>query len=65
MYWFDTGNFETHWKNTTIERQLISFAEGELTVLPNTFYTFAGILLVPIAFLLFRLWLSLEFDLEV
>ena len=55
MYWFDTGNFETHWKNTTIERQLISFAEGELTVLPNTFYTFAGILLVPIAFLLFRL----------
>ena len=35
--------------------KLIRFAKGTLIVLPNTFNTFVGMLLCPIAFLLFRL----------
>ena len=39
--------------------KLIRFAEGILMVLPNTFNTFVGMLLGPIAFLLFRLLIIL------
>ena len=35
--------------------ELIKFAKGVLIILLNTFNTFVGMLLIPLAFLLFRL----------
>ena len=55
MYWCDPGNFEGHWNIPHSNDRLIRFAKGILIVLLNTFNTFVGILLDPVAFLLFRL----------
>ena len=53
MYWCDTGNLRGIGKMPHLKNKLISFTKGILIVLSNTFNTFVGMLVDPIALFLF------------